>query len=457
MIKVARSCVVLLVIGLALGLSGCKYQSGRVVDNAGAPIPGLLVLFATAQGEVFEEFTNYKGEFSYPLSEHPLAMLTIDAPGYAQITERPGKRGTFVLQEDLSSDSDEDLLSDLEELALGTDPNDPDTDHDGLPDALEAKIMAPVAIVAMGVDPLHKDLLVEVDWDGEYPASKLTNLAINILKTSFQNAPINNPDGKSGINFIVDQGELGGGSGDDNYQFSPSRQYIFYHTMAEHDIDSFFGYADLPGRDANITGDFSVFGIGEGFVEAIVWMHELGHNLGLMHGGNDDILCKPNYISVMNYNPFMALSFTYSSGNRPTLNEDALDESQGIGFGPVDWNNNHKIDAGLVSVEIDGHTPINIVQWILNDINLSALPLDLAQALDPDRCISYYPATIFHDHNDWVVVEDRLDDDLPYVMQVMKAGAGAAFAANLETSVITDRFEFPTQFIELTNVMGQQD
>jgi hypothetical protein len=30
-------------------------------------------------------------------------------------------------------------------------------------------------------------------------------------------------------------------------------------------------------------------------------MHELGHNLGLRHGGGDDINRKPNYVSVMNY------------------------------------------------------------------------------------------------------------------------------------------------------------
>ncbi len=30
-------------------------------------------------------------------------------------------------------------------------------------------------------------------------------------------------------------------------------------------------------------------------------MHELGHNLGLQHGGADDWNNKPNYLSVMNY------------------------------------------------------------------------------------------------------------------------------------------------------------
>ena len=36
-------------------------------------------------------------------------------------------------------------------------------------------------------------------------------------------------------------------------------------------------------------------------VEAALLMHELGHNLGLFHGGADSTTCKPNYLSVMNY------------------------------------------------------------------------------------------------------------------------------------------------------------
>ena len=30
-------------------------------------------------------------------------------------------------------------------------------------------------------------------------------------------------------------------------------------------------------------------------------MHELGHTLGLQHGGGDGVKYKPNYHSVMNY------------------------------------------------------------------------------------------------------------------------------------------------------------
>jgi hypothetical protein len=36
-------------------------------------------------------------------------------------------------------------------------------------------------------------------------------------------------------------------------------------------------------------------------IEAGTFMHELGHNLGLQHGGADEQNRKPNYLSVMNY------------------------------------------------------------------------------------------------------------------------------------------------------------
>ena len=68
-------------------------------------------------------------------------------------------------------------------------------------------------------------------------------------------------------------------------------------------------------------------------------MHELGHNLGLRHGGNDDVNTKPNYLSVMNYafqNIGLLLpngqqrSFDYSRTALPTLDERNLDEVSGI-------------------------------------------------------------------------------------------------------------------------------
>jgi hypothetical protein len=64
-------------------------------------------------------------------------------------------------------------------------------------------------------------------------------------------------------------------------------------------------------------------------------MHELGHNLNLDHGGKDDINCKPNYLSVMNYafqfpDPIANRPLDYSRSLLTTLKEKNLNESLGI-------------------------------------------------------------------------------------------------------------------------------
>ncbi len=81
-------------------------------------------------------------------------------------------------------------------------------------------------------------------------------------------------------------------------------------------------------------------------------MHELGHTLGLRHGGTDDVNYKPNYLSVMNYayqaywqlrtkNAAGEVSFkdylNYSEYELPEMNKDSLYEkdAQNIYFGMV--------------------------------------------------------------------------------------------------------------------------
>jgi len=64
-------------------------------------------------------------------------------------------------------------------------------------------------------------------------------------------------------------------------------------------------YVSLGGLRAAATPCWTVDGTGESVGSAAeqegTFMHELGHNLGLRHGGADDLNYKPNYLSVMNY------------------------------------------------------------------------------------------------------------------------------------------------------------
>jgi hypothetical protein len=109
-------------------------------------------------------------------------------------------------------------------------------------------------------------------------------------------------------------------------------------------------------------------------------MHELGHTLGLEHGGDEAHNCKPNYLSVLNYayglpsaggDPNLPLD--YSHGAHLTLDEASLNEHLGIGGAPgrivlfgvsglqiarpgdgaIDWNGSGGETLGTVSADID--------------------------------------------------------------------------------------------------------
>ena len=158
-----------------------------------------------------------------------------------------------------------------------------------------------------------------------------------------------------------------------------------YALFADHFQNSLrSGAATTPGPDMVVTlGKWTTPG-GTASEQAGTLMHELGHTLGLLHGGGDEINFKPNYFSVMNYhwqiprNPLnLGWQLDYSRQAIATLNENALIEAAGVGFsaaegfaarrvqvgpfplqqvplaGNVDWDRNGTLDPAPVSVDVN--------------------------------------------------------------------------------------------------------
>ncbi len=309
-------------------------------------------------------------------------------------------------------DSDGDNLPDWIEtntlvfaggLAAGTNPNVADTDGDGIRDGDEVRgTAAGLDLPAMGANPLRKNILIEYDWFDDAlecaPHSHRPRpAAAQKITDAFAAAPVANPDGSYGIDVIQDYGQGGpftggglindpdgviaGGVFDTEYKnykaahFAANRLGYFHYVLLPHRYNTnsaSSGQAEMPGDDAIV----SLYCYGSDHNVAHTVMHELGHNLNLQHGGNDEFNQKPNYNSVMNYRyQFAGVDnnctppgdgvLSYSTGSRAPLNESNLNEAAGIcGAVPWDWNGNGQIESG-VSTDTNGDSLFSI----LNDHN----------------------------------------------------------------------------------------
>jgi len=134
-------------------------------------------------------------------------------------------------------------------------------------------------------------------------------------------------------------------------------------------------------------------------IQTGTFLHELGHNLGLRHGGKDDISFKPNHISIMNYNFQQSginkngkSKYYYSETTCDDIDEQKLSEVNGVQCrvasrneyygtrlrykadrrGPtnakLDWNNNKLFDiAKTVEADTNDDGDITTLEGGINE------------------------------------------------------------------------------------------
>ena len=250
-----------------------------------------------------------------------------------------------------------------------------DSDGDGLPDSWEQNGVdvdkdghVDLDLPLMGAHWNHKDVFVEIDYMGSSGGHNHNpwDGAIDDVKRAFANAPVTNPDGSIGISLHVledqevpHQTEINWTEfykikntsfGTQKDQDSPNKTKIlkakglvFHYCLFAHlqKGDTWSGRGEIFGNDFMVTLGAFTGSTGNREEQAATFMHELGHNLGLEHGGEDSQNFKPNYLSIMNY-MFMfefrnvaTRPLDFSRIKLDTINETNLNEAKGLGVSSV--------------------------------------------------------------------------------------------------------------------------
>lgn len=395
----------------------------------------IFVISRTATNQTLLQKFDHDGQFEF---EIPLLGL----PGGLAIymDDRPARVPM--------ADTDGDSLFDDWEI------NGIDIDNDGVID---------IDLPAMGADPLHKDIFVEVDaMLGRAPElltdpivavedkGLATGTILDRVVESFLNAPVFNPDGESGINLHIqvdqtdlpvvefsnrwedfanikagkDADQLNGTFGTDLERADPNwpsireaKRHAFRYGMFADRIagTSQSGLAELPGNDFYVTlGAWPVEG-GTADQKTGTFMHELGHNLGLRHGGGDNVNFKPNYFSVMNYHwqiphgQAEGWELNYSDFAYSSLDELELAEGNGVGL-PAGQNHETRL-VPVGPLPFDDVPLVGPVDWtgdgdsidiqVVRDLNRGFADTNNDGLVNEE---DESAGEFLHGHNDWQAI-----------------------------------------------------
>lgn len=445
-----------------------------------------------------------------------LAAGDVDGDGFDELLSSDGSVGTLVRVTHApgtpTGPSDAGVSFAVgESLAAGALP--PDADGDGLTDIwetqgidLDGDGVPELSLPALGSNPQRATVFVESDYmdclesgpvvgentscqffGSEGSHNHRPNIAsFPTVITAFDTAPVPNPSGPPGVDLFVRQSaiqhldlcglddespscfdrikEAHFGDPGDTEIVRWAKRLAFRYVVWGHDADG--GPGTRAGRSEQFGDDIIMTLNGarrdapfvRSRVEAGTFMHELGHTLGLNHGGPQDMTrvaveadfsaedCKPNYLSVMN-GIFTAglvrtgggAAFDYSRRALRTLDESALSEPDGldgepgldtfvgppISFffqpftvprvrsrGPIDWDRNTFITPAPVRRDIS---------FILRGGNIA-----------PGGCDGLLPDQVLHGAEDWTALRYDFRNSIDF-----PAGSHESLPANaqLEPSI----------------------
>ncbi len=260
-----------------------------------------------------------------------------------------------------------------------------DTDSDGLPDVWETDGVdidgdgsIDVDLRAMGADPNVPDIFVYYDWMYKAPDWEMFGVSVgekNLKPDANTLGAVVSQFKNHGINLHLIEGRaipyqdvfvLGEYRRNWNSMavkyfpeqyWTVARYCVFVNEISDgyHANIDLMGIAEVaeghPGQfflvaygliKNNWVNLLATIEEGEQVYEdmhaAVTFMHELGHTLGLQHGGNDDVNYKPNYLSIMNYlykNTGLAINdiferVNYSEYELVSLDEQHINENLGL-------------------------------------------------------------------------------------------------------------------------------
>lgn len=316
-----------------------------------------------------------------------------------------------------------------------------DSDRDGIPDSAKVSggTYAGLDLHAMGARRGRRDIFLEIDYmassdEATTPrrealqkveqAFAAKGIALHIDTGSLYSAGFNPAAYHLGGGNAVarapcielDTSESGAGAREGcasfqaykNGNMDVRRRLLFHYALFANSLNldgsgGPSGISEMSGNDLIVAlggyGFKADTDMGRNMLinmQASTLMHEFGHNLGLRHGGNEDVNYKPNHYSVMNYMyQFAGLSATpysvhaaeryylanglkgvtycglvennpcsdqffmsYSDGSGMPLDETRLTEADNIGRGSAggayaDWDNNGRATTGIFSRNIN--------------------------------------------------------------------------------------------------------